>query len=157
MEKTKITTDYVDKQMALADKTETHFAEWLKGRGYIDVEVTEGKFSQYDVSGFRDGFYTTFEIKTASASKKYGCYFVEYFQSGKPSGMQKTTADYQVYYDEQGNVRYFKTKDLESYIENNDINLIPTKYISYGDVVSALGYKVPVDEFDFVMKHDIKI
>ena len=153
----KITNEYVNKQLALADKTENHFADWLRSRGYLDIEVTEGVFSEYDVSGFRDGLYTSFEIKTASKSERYGTYFIEYFQSGKPSGMQKTTADYQIYYDEQGYVRYMSTRDLNKYIKDNDLELIPTKYISYGTTVSALGYKVPVKEFIMITKHDIKI
>lgn len=152
-----VTSAYVEKTLKIAEITENHFAEWLSDRGWEVLEITQGVFSEYDIKVTKDGITLTFEVKTASASERYGCYFVEYYQSGKRSGMLKTTADYQVYYDERGDVRMFQTQGLDDYIINNDLPIKPTKYKTISGNVSALGYTVPYEAFTFVTNHDLEI
>ena len=154
-----ITTDYVEKGFELAKETEYDFAKWLVNRPEEWLtEITEGKFSAYDILavGFHTGVETTFEIKTASKSKKFKSYFVEYYQSGKPSGMQTTLADYQVYYDEQGDVMFIRTAQLDEYIKRKKLKLKANGYTSHG-VAAAHGYVVPKSVFKFLKKHDLDI
>ena len=147
----RITNEYVQAQIAAGEERELDFKQYLENRGWI-VEQSQGNFSYWDLKGTRDGITITWEMKYNSGIEQYGTCFVEYYQSGYPSGMNTTKADYQCHSSEYGEYRCLKTSELDDYIKSNNLRLINTYYIAHNGKTSAQGYRVPFDELTFVKK-----
>ena len=146
-----------EKSFALGDKTEKHFATLLLDKGWTDITITGGMFSEYDISAIKDFREVKFEIKSSSAVLEYKHHFVEYYQSDLPSGMQLTTADWQVYYGNDHKIYYIRTEELDRYIKESGKELKPTKYKTKSGLVSALGYTVHKDIFNAPIEHNLTI
>lgn len=152
----KIGNEYYKTQSTLGEKAELDFAEYLEeDESVTNIEVTKGYFPEYDISAIigNSTLPTTWEIKYNSEVGKYKHVFVECYQSGKPSGMQVTTADYQVHYSEFGEVRGLLTIELAMLIAKKNRKLVPTKYSYNGKIVSALGYTVRFDDLKAITKN----
>ena len=115
-------TSYFKKQLAISEDCERLFSHWLESRGWTIEAIGEAK-TGYDIKAIRDGLELAWEIKYNSGIKKYKTIFAETFQSGYPSGLQKTTADYQVHFNEDLECRVMKTSDMRKYVIDNDIPL----------------------------------
>lgn len=136
------TNEYVKNQIEAGEAREIALKDYLEGRGWT-VEMTVGNFSDYDLSCDRDGLSLTIECKYNSGIAKYGTAFIETYQSGYPSGLQKTKADYQVHFSETGEVRGIKTAVLKEWITDNNPKLCSTKMKLKSGVVSGQGYRLP--------------
>ena len=137
---------YFLKQLEISEERERLFSEWLQGRGWKITSIGD-KLSTYDIKAERDGFELTFEVKYNSGIEKYETAFIETFQSGEPSGLQTTTADYQIHFDERGNCRGWKTGDLIKHIADNKIKLSSTKMVTKSGKVSGKGHRVTYTDF----------
>ena len=146
-------TGYFLKQLEISEERERLFSEWLQYRGWKITSIGD-KLSTYDIKAERDGFELTFEVKYNSGIEKYETAFVETYQSGEPSGLQTTTADYQIHFDERGNCRGWNTGDLIKYIADNKIKLSSTKMVTKSGEISGKGHRVTYADFPIVI--DIK-
>ena len=135
---------YFSSKKKTGEDAEREFKAYLEGHGY-DVIMTEGDFSDYDLKAVKGNIDITFEVKYNSGIEKYKTCFVEYFQSNKPAGMQKTKADWQIHFSEFGEIRGIRTNDLKKYIEDNELPLKSTMMKTKSGKISGQGYRVPFD------------
>lgn len=137
---------YFETQLSISEHCEAIFSEWLKERGWDITSIGE-KEKGYDIKCNRDGLELLFEVKYNSGIEKYGTAFVETYQSGYPSGLNVTEADYQIHFSEDFRCRGFKTADLIKYIKENDLPLSSTSMITYDGKTSGMGYRVKWEDF----------
>ena len=137
---------YFLRQLEISEKHERLFSQWLQGRGWKIASMGD-KLSAYDLKVVKNGKEMTFEIKYNSAVEKYKTVFVETRQSGKPSGLEVSTADYQIHFDETGKCKGWETKDLIKYIKDNKIKLSSTRMMTKSGEISGQGHRVPFDDF----------
>lgn len=145
-----IDNEYFYKQVEIGEANEHDFAAFLKLRGWLEIIVTEGNFSKYDIEAFKGCSYETFEIKTNSGIDKYKTAFFEVTQSGKPSGLATTEATWQVHYSESGQCRFFSTSEAKHYIKDNHLRLVDTSWVTQSGKVSGQGYKIPWKDLHYI-------
>ena len=143
----------------LGNLTEKHFAsEYLPTAENADpskVVITGGNFPEFDIE-----YGKTWEIKTSAEVTKYKHHFVEYYQTGKPSGMQKTTADDWVFYGNDGLIYSIDRKELdalcmEKFKRTNKWSY--TNYVTKSGKVSGKGIAIHKDNFTVIGEHDLEI
>ena len=143
-------TEYFKKQLRISEDCERLFAHWLQSREWNITSIGEQE-AGYDIIAERDGIELKFEIKYNSGIGKYHTAFIETWQSGYPSGLQTTTADYQIHFDEKMRCRGFKTSELRKYISENNIPLSATKMTTKSGKVSGNGFRVPFNDFPLII------
>jgi uncharacterized protein (DUF3820 family) len=87
--------DKFHRDLAQGHKYEKRCLDYLD---YDTVEHKQGKFSEYDLTITKDGKKTTIEVKSDRQASQTGNLAIEYECNGKPSGINKTTADYWIYF-----------------------------------------------------------
>ena len=135
-------TAYFREQLKKSEECEKLFAAWLESRNWEITSLGE-KAKGFDIKAVKDNLELSFEIKFNSQINKYKTAFVETFQSGYPSGLQVTTADYQIHFNEDLECRCMKTSDLRKYISKHNIPLSATKMMTKSGKVSGNGFRVP--------------
>jgi len=83
------------KDLVLGQKYEKIALEYLD---YDTVEYSVGKFSEYDFIVCKDNIEHKVEVKCDRLGCKTGNICIEYECRGKASGINKTTADYWLYF-----------------------------------------------------------
>ena len=141
--------EYFNNKLIEGENAERDFKEYLEGRGWT-VEMTTGNFHAYDLIASRDGLDIKFEIKCNSGIEKYKTAFMETFQSGYPSALAITEADWIIHYSEYGEVRGLSTVDMKKYIQDNKLPLSNTKMKTSGGYVSGSGYRIPWNDMKLI-------
>ena len=138
--------NYYIRMKKIGEQNERDFAYILRATGHSFVEISKGRTSEWDVRAISPkGEKLYFEVKTNRGVEEWGTIFVEYEQSGKASGMNKTVADWQIHYDEKGRCGCITTKALHKYIEDNNIQPSHTRRKNKKGKPSGSGYRVPWD------------
>lgn len=139
----RIGNKYFKDSLKMGQAAERDFAGLLKKDSkWSGVTIMEGMFPDYDITATKDATIVTWEIKYNSGVSSCQHVFVEVYQSGKPSGMQVTTADYQVHYADDGRIGYLPTMQLAKLIGDKNRKITDTQYTYDGVKVSAQGYTV---------------
>ena len=143
--------NYFKKQLKAGEDCEKDFKAFLESKDWT-VTMTEGNFSDYDILAQKDGIEVTFEVKYNSGIEKYKTCFIEYYQSGLVSGLQKSKADYQIHYSEFGEVRCMRTDEVRKYIKDNNLSLKSTMMKTKSGKVSGQGYRIPFTDLTLIKK-----
>ena len=144
----------------LGNLTEKHFAaEYLvevKEAEADKVVITGGNFPEFDIEYDEK----TWEIKTSAGVAEINHHFVEYYQTGKPSGMQKTTADDWVFYGNDGLIYSIDRKELNALCEEKFERTNKwsyTNYVTKSGKVSGKGIAIHKDHFTVIGEHNLEI
>ena len=75
----------------------------LKHISHKTYEISEGYFKEYDIKVFKkNGFISTYEVKSDKQINIYGNICIEYMCKNKPSGISTSTAKYWAIFEPKG-------------------------------------------------------
>lgn len=128
------------KDLELGKKYEKIALEYLD---YDSIEYTVGKFSEYDFIVCKDNIEHKVEVKSDRLGFKTGNICIEYECRGKASGINKTTADYWLYFiiSEKTDCYKIPVVELKELVKNS-------RSVSGGDGKLAKMYLLKISSLD---------
>lgn len=125
---------------------EKQVVKHLIKKGWTILEISEGKFKEWDIKATINGQTKTFEVKTnyyEYKKKRHQMVVIETESNGELSGLSTTTADYYVLYYPFENFFYIeKTEDIKDMIDNGEY-----EKITGGRKDMATMYQIPRHHF----------
>ena len=125
---------------------ENQIAKYLKNKGWIIIEISEGHFKEWDIKASKGGVVKTFEVKANYYEIKrfrHPMIIIETESNGEPSGLSVTEADYYILYYPFEDLFYIeKTEDIKKMITSGLYN----KVVGGRKNLSTM-YQIPRESF----------